>query len=92
MNSLIKFRSTNLPAGAEIKIKSGEPIFYAWGHDNTVTEMTSTAIQPGDYYSFVTKSAFNIGSYLELMGAANIATLDLRGCVGALTEIDITGC
>ena len=92
MNSLIKFRSTNLPAGAEIKIKSGEPIFYAWGHDNTVTEMTSTAIQPGDYYSFVTKSAFNIGSYLELMGAANIATLDLRGCVGALTEIDVTGC
>lgn len=92
MNSLIKFRSTNLPAGAEIKIKSGEPIFYAWGHDNTVTEMTPTAIQPGDYYTFTTKSAFNIGSYLELMGAANIATLDLRGCVGALTEIDITGC
>ena len=92
MNSLIKFRSTNLPAGAEIKIKSGEPIFYAWGHDNTVTEMTPTAIQPGDYYTFTTKSAFNIGSYLELMGAANIATLDLRGCVGALTEIDVTGC
>ena len=92
MNSLIKFRSTNLPAGAEIKIKSGEPVFYAWGHDNTVTEMTPTAIQPGDYYNFITKSAFNIGSYLELMGAANIATLDLRGCVGALTEIDVTGC
>lgn len=92
MNSLIKFRSTNLPAGAEIKIKSGEPVFYAWGHDNTVTEMTPTAIQPGNYYTFTTKSAFNIGSYLELMGAANIATLDLRGCVGALTEIDVTGC
>lgn len=92
MNSLIKFRSTNLPAGSQIKIKSGEPIFYAWGHDNTVTEMTPTAIQPGDTYTFTTKSAFNIGSYLELMGAANIATLDLRDCVGALTEIDVTGC
>ena len=92
MNSLIKFRSTNLPAGAKIKIKSGEPIFYAWGHDNTVTEMTPMAVQPGDSYTFTTKSAFNIGSYLELMGAANIATLDLRDCVGALTEIDVTGC
>ena len=91
-NSLIKFRSTNLPAGADIVIKSGEPIFYAWGHDNSVTEMTPTAIQPGDTYTFTTKSAFNIGSYIELMGAANIATLDLRDCVGALTEIDITGC
>ena len=91
-NSLIKFRSTNLPAGANITIKSGEPIFYAWGHDNSVTEMTPTAIQPGNTYTFTTKSAFNIGSYIELMGAANIATLDLRDCVGALTEIDITGC
>ena len=91
-NSLIKFRSTNLPAGATITIKSGEPIYYAWGHDNSVTEITKTAIQPGEYCTFTTMSAFNIGSYLELMGAANIATLDLRGCVGALTEIDITGC
>ena len=91
-NSLIKFRSTNLPAGSVFKIKSGEPVFYAWGHDNAVTEITPTAIQPGDSYDFVTSSAFNIGSYLELMGAANISTFDLRGCVGALTEIDVTGC
>jgi hypothetical protein len=54
--------------------------------------MTPNAIQPGDRYTFTTESAFNIGSYLELMGAANISTLDLRNCVGALTEIDITGC
>ena len=91
-NQLIKFRSTNLPAGSSFTLKSGEPIFYAWGHDNSVTEITPTAIQPGDNYTFVTKSAFNIGSYLELMGAANISTLDLRNCVGALTEIDVTGC
>jgi hypothetical protein len=91
-NSLIKFRSTNLPAGSVFKIKSGEPVFYAWGHDNAVTEITPTAIQPGNSYDFVTSSAFNIGSYLELMGAANISTFDLRGCVGALTEIDVTGC
>lgn len=91
-NSLIKFRSTNLPAGSSFTIKSGEPIFYAWGHDNSVTEMTPSAIQPNDYYTFTTTSAFNIGSYLELMGAANISTLDLRNCVGALTEIDVTGC
>lgn len=91
-NSFIKFRSTNLPAGATITIKSGEPIYYAWGHDNSVTEITKTAIQPGEYCTFTTMSAFNIGSYLELMGAPNIATLNLRGCVGALTEIDITGC
>lgn len=92
MNSLIKFRSTNLPAGSSFTIKSGEPIFYAWGHDNAVTEMTPTAIQPGDSYTFTTKSAFNIGSYLEVMGSANISTFDLRNCVGALTEIDVTGC
>ena len=91
-NSLIKFRSTNLPAGSSFTIKSGEPIFYAWGHDNSVTEMTPTAIQPGNTYTFTTKSSFNIGSYLELMGSANIQTLDLRDCVGALTELDITGC
>jgi hypothetical protein len=54
--------------------------------------MTPMAVQPGETYTFTTKSAFNIGSYLELMGAANIATLDLRDCVGALTEIDVTGC
>lgn len=91
-NSLIKFRSTNLPAGSSFSIKSGEPIFYAWGHDNSVTEITPTAIQPGDIYTFTTKSSFNIGSYLELMGSANIQTLDLRDCVGALTELDINGC
>ena len=91
-NSLIKFRSTNLPAGSSFTIKSGEPIFYAWGHDNAVTEMTPNAIQPGDSYTFTTKSAFNIGSYLELMGSANISTLNLRNCVGALTEIDVNGC
>lgn len=91
-NQLIKFRSTNLPAGSSFTIKSGEPIFYAWGHDNAVTEMTQSAIQPGDEYTFTTSSAFNIGSYLELMGAANISSLNLRECVGALTEIDITGC
>ena len=91
-NQLIKFRSTNLPAGSSFSIVSGEPIFYAWGHDNAVTAMTPNAIQPGDSYTFITESAFNIGSYLELMGAANISTLDLRNCVGALTEIDITGC
>ena len=91
-NSLIKFRSTNLPAGSSFTIKSGEPIFYAWGHDNSVTEITQAAIQPGDYHTFTTASAFNIGSYLELMGAANISTLDLRNCVGALTEVDVTGC
>ncbi len=91
-NQLIKFRSTNLPSGSSFTIKSGEPIFYAWGHDNSVTEMTPTAIQPGDTYTFTTASAFNIGSYLELMGAANISTLDLRDCVGALTELDVTGC
>lgn len=91
-NSLIKFRSTNLPAGSSFTIKSGEPIFYAWGHDNAVTEMTPTAIQPGDSYTFTTNSAFNIGSYLELMGSANISTLNLRNCIGALTEIDVTGC
>lgn len=91
-NSLIKFRSTNLPAGSSFIIKSGEPIFYAWGHDNSVTEMTPQAIQPGETYTFTTKSAFNIGSYLELMGSANISSLDLRDCVGALTELDITGC
>lgn len=91
-NQLIKFRSTNLPAGSSFSITSGEPIFYAWGHDNSVTAMTPTAIQPGDSYTFTTESAFNIGSYLELMGAANISTLDLRNCVGALTEVDVTGC
>ena len=91
-NQLIKFRSTNLPAGSSFSITSGEPIFYAWGHDNSVTAMTPTAVQPGDSYTFTTESAFNIGSYLELMGAANISTLDLRDCVGALTEVDITGC
>ena len=91
-NQLIKFRSTNLPAGSSFSITSGEPIFYAWGHDNSVTAMTPTAIQPGDTYTFTTESAFNIGSYLELMGAANISILDLRDCVGALTEVDITGC
>ena len=91
-NQLIKFRSTNLPAGSSFTITSGEPIFYAWGHDNSVSAMTSTAIQPGNTYTWTTSSAFNIGSYLELMGAANISTLDLRKCVGALTEIDITGC
>ena len=91
-NQLIKFRSTNLPAGSSFSITSGEPIFYAWGHDNSVTAMTPTAVQPGDSYTFTTESAFNIGSYLELMGAANISTLDLRNCVGALTEVDITGC
>lgn len=91
-NQLIKFRSTNLPACSSFSIISGEPIFYAWGHDNSVTAMTPNAIQPGDRYTFTTESAFNIGSYLELMGAANISTLDLRNCVGALTEIDITGC
>lgn len=91
-NSLIKFRSTNLPAGSSFIIKSGEPIFYAWGHDNAVTEMTPKAIQPGDSYTFTTRSAFNIGSYLELMGSANISSLNLRDCVGALTELDITGC
>lgn len=91
-NSLIKFRSTNLPAGSSFTIKSGEPIFYAWGHDNAVTEMTPKAIQPGDSYTFTTRSAFNIGSYLELMGSANISSLNLRDCVGALTELDVTGC
>ena len=91
-NQLIKFRSTNLPAGSSFTITSGEPIFYAWGHDNSVSAMTPTAIQPGNTYTWTTSSAFNIGSYLELMGAANISTLDLRNCVGALTEIDITGC
>lgn len=91
-NSLIKFRSTNLPAGSKFTIKSGEPVFYAWGHDNAVTEITSTAIQPGNTCTFTTKSAFNIGSYLEVMGSANISTFDLRECVGALTELDITGC
>ena len=91
-NSLIKFRSTNLPAGSSFTIKSGEPIFYAWGHDNAITEMTSKAIQPGDTCTFTTKSAFNIGSYLEVMGSANISAFDLRDCVGALTEIDINGC
>mgnify|MGYP003288684041 FL=1 len=64
-NSLIKFRSTNLPAGSSFTIKSGEPIFYAWGHDNSVTEMTPTAIQPGDSYTFTTKSSFNIGSFFN---------------------------
>lgn len=91
-NQLIKFRSTNLPAGSSFSIVSGEPIFYAWGHDNAVTAITPTAIQPGNKHTFITESAFNIGSYLELMGAANISTLDLRDCVGALTEIDVTGC
>ena len=91
-NQLIKFRSTNLPAGSSFSIVSGEPIFYAWGHDNAVTAMTPTAIQPGETHTFTTNSAFNIGSYLELMGAANISTLDLRNCVGALTELDVTGC
>lgn len=91
-NSLIKFRSTNLPAGSSFTIKSGEPVFYAWGHDNAVTEITSKAIQPGDTCTFTTRSAFNIGSYLEVMGSANISTFDLRDCVGALTELDITGC
>lgn len=91
-NQLIKFRSTNLPASSSFSITSGEPIFYAWGHDNSVSAMTPTVIQPGNTYTWTTSSAFNIGSYLELMGAANISTLDLRDCVGALTEIDITGC
>jgi len=90
--SLIKFRSTNLPAGSEFTIKSGEPVYYAWGHDNVITEMTPTALIAGTNHTFRTASAFNIGSYLELMGAANISTFDLRGCVGALTEIDVTGC
>ena len=91
-NSLVKFRSTNLPAGSSFTIKSGEPIFYAWGHDNAITEMTPNAIQPGDTHTFTTTSAFNIGSYIELMGSANLSTIDLRDCVGALDEIDITGC
>jgi hypothetical protein len=90
--SLIKFRSTNLPAGSSFTIKSGEPVYYAWGHDNAITEMTKTALLAGESKTFTTTSAFNIGSYLELMGAANIATFDLRNCVGALTEIDVTGC
>lgn len=91
-SQLIKFRSTNLPAGSNFTIKSGEPIFYAWGHDNSVTEITQTAIQPGETCTFTTNSAFNIGSYLEVMGSANISSFDLRNCVGALTELDITGC
>ena len=90
--SLIKFRSTNLPAGSSFTIKSGEPVYYAWGHDNAITEMTKSALLAGESKTFTTTSAFNIGSYLELMGAANIATFNLRGCVGALTEIDVTGC
>ena len=90
--TIIKFRSTNLPAGSSFTIKSGEPIFYAWGHDNSVTEMTPNVVQPGDEHTFVTQSTFNIGSYLELMGAPNISSLDLRECVGALSEIDINGC
>lgn len=91
-SQLIKFRSTNLPSGSNFTIKSGEPIFYAWGHDNSVTEITQTAILPGNTCTFTTKSAFNIGSYLEVMGSANISSFDLRNCVGALTEIDINGC
>lgn len=90
--SLIKFRSTNLPAGSSFTIKSGEPVYYAWGHDNAITEMTEKALLAGESKTFTTTSAFNIGSYLELMGAANIATFNLRDCVGALTEIDVTGC
>ena len=91
-SSFIKFRSTNLPAGSSFSFKSGEPIYYAWGHDNSVTEMTDTAIQPGEIHTFTTNSTFNIGSYLELMGAANMMMLDLRGCVGDLTEINVENC
>ena len=91
-SSFIKFRSTNLPSGSTFRIKSGEPIYYAWGHDNSVTEMTPYAIQAGDDWTFTTKSTFNIGSYLELMGAANMITLDLRGCVGDLTEVNVENC
>jgi hypothetical protein len=91
-SQLIKFRSTNLPSGKSFSIKSGEPIFYAWGQDNSVSEITKKAILPGETCTFTTKSAFNIGSYLEVMGSANIVTFNLRDCVGALTEIDINGC
>lgn len=91
-STFIKFRSTNLPAGSSFTLKSGEPIYYAWGHDNNVTEMTPTAIQPNDTYTFTTRSTFNIGSYLEVMGAANLITFDLRGCVGDLTELNIENC
>lgn len=91
-SSFIKFRSSNLPTGSSFKIKSGEPIYYAWGHDNNVTEITPNPIQPNDEYTFVTRSTFNIGSYLEVMGAANIIAFDLTGCVGDLTEINIENC
>ena len=92
MNYLIKFRSTNLAAGSEFSIKSGEPIYYAWGHDNNITEMTKNVVKPGEIHTFKTNSAFNIGSYLELYGAPNIITLDLRKSAGAITELDITKC
>jgi hypothetical protein len=91
-NQLIKLRSSNLPAGSSFTITSGEPIFYAWGLDNSVTEMTPTVLKPGNTHTFTTNSAINIGSFLRIMGAANISVLDLRKCVGAITELDITGC
>ena len=90
--SLIKFRSTNLPAGSSFTIKSGEPVYYAWGHDNVITQMTKNALLPGETETFITASAFNIGSFIEVMGAANISTFDLRGCVGALNAVDVSGC
>ena len=91
-SSFIKFRSSNLPAGSSFTIRSGEPIYYAWGHDNAVTDITPEAIQPNDEWTFTTRSTFNIGSYLEVMGAANMISFDLRNCVGDLTEINIENC
>lgn len=91
-SSFIKFRSSNLPAGSSFTIRSGEPIYYAWGHDNAVTDITPEAIQPNNEWTFTTRSTFNIGSYLEVMGAANMISFDLRNCVGDLTEINIENC
>lgn len=91
-SSMIRLRSTNLPVGSHFTIESGEPVFYAWGNDNSVVQMTPHAIQPGDTFEFTTKSTFNIGSYLEIYGAANVATLDIRDCVGSLNVVELTGC
>lgn len=92
ISSMIRLRSTNLPAGSHFYIESGEPVYYAWGNDTAIVQMTPNAVQPGDIAEFTTKSTFNIGSYLEIYGAPNIATLDIRDCVGSLNVVDLSGC
>ena len=92
MSQMVRFRSTNLPAGSIIRIKSGEPVYYAWGHDNIIVAKTQKALQPNEETEFVINSTYNIGSYLEVLGSANLITLDLRGCVGAISELDVKGC